>query len=289
PRGLAVAGAVALVVLLIGGAGAAIGAQVADQAPRLRDQVRSAAQQVQDALGVDLPGVGGSGAAGPRAEGSGSGGPAILDQLASSLGVAADLVIGLFLMLAFLFLLLKNGARMWGSMLELLGGRVREDVDAAGRAAWGTLGAYVRGLTVVAAVDAVGIGIGLLILGVPLALTLALLQFVASYVPTIGAFVAGAAAVLVAWTSGGLGTAVAVAVLAVAVQQLGNSVVEPYVMQRELPLNAFTVLVAVTAGGLLWGIPGALLFVPLTAAIAAGGRELWVRHGRRPLAGGPAS
>ncbi|MDD9204956.1 AI-2E family transporter, partial [Georgenia sp. 10Sc9-8] len=118
-----------------------------------------------------------------------------------------------------------------------------------------------------------GIGVGLLLLGVPLALTLALLQFVASYIPTIGAFVTGAVAVAVAFASDGLTTALLVLVLVIVVQQVGNVVIEPYVMGRSLPMNAFMVLAAVTAGGLLWGIAGALLFVPLTAAVAAAGHE----------------
>ncbi|GAB2685184.1 hypothetical protein GCM10027194_18540 [Thalassiella azotivora] len=284
PRVLGAAAGTAVVVALLVGAGWAIGERVADQLPDLRAQLRDAAQQVSQTFGVQVPGVvtggGGGGGSGSAA------GPGVLGQLASSLGIAVDVVIGLFLCLAFVFLLLKNGPRMWQGLLALLGGRLRDDVDAAGRAAWRTLAAYVRGLTVVALFDAVAIGVGLLVLGVPLALTLALLQFVASYVPTIGAFVAGAVAVAVAWASEGLGTAAVVAVLAVAVQQIGNDVIEPYVMQRELPVDAFTVLAAVTAGGLLWGIPGALLFVPLTAASIAAARELWQRHGRRPLAGG---
>ena len=286
PRGLAAAVGVAAVVVVVVAAGLLVGARVAEQLPEIRDQVRTVADEASQTLGVEIPVIGGSG---EGAGGAGGGpGEGVLGQLATSLGVAVDVVLGLFLALAFLFLLLKSGARMWDSGLRLLGGHLRDDVDAAGRAAWRTVGAYVRGLTVVALVDAVGIGVGLLLLGVPLALTLALLQFVASYVPTIGAFVAGGLAVVVAWTSQGVGTAVAVAVLAVVVQQVGNDVVEPYVMQRELPINAFTVLAAVTAGALLWGIAGALLFVPLTAALVAAGRELWVRHGRRPLVGGAA-
>lgn len=286
PRGVAAGAGVGLVVLVVVGVGLTIGTQVADQLPELREQVGSVAQQASDTLGVEIPGVGqGSGSDGSGGSGSSGVSGGMLDQLSSALGVAVDVVIGLFLALAFLFLLLKNGPSMWASGLRLLDGQLREDVDVAGRAAWGTVGAYVRGLTVVAAIDAVGIGVGLLLLGVPLALTLALLQFVASYIPTIGAFVAGALAVVVAWTSGGLGTAVAVTVLVVAVQQVGNDVVEPWVMERELPLNAFAVLAAVTAGGLLWGIAGALLFVPLTAALMGGARALWDHRGRPPLLG----
>jgi predicted PurR-regulated permease PerM len=195
-------------------------------------------------------------------------------------------LVGAFLTVAFAFLFLTRGPDMWQWLLGKFGGRMREDVDASGRAAWDTVGGYVRGLTIVAVFDTVGIGAGLLLLGIPLALTLAAMQFFASYIPTIGAFVAGAVAVVVAYGSGGPGTAALVLALVVVVQQIGNDVIEPWVMGSRLPLNAAMVLIAVTAGGLLWGIAGALLFVPLAAAGSAAAHELWVRRGARPIAGG---
>lgn len=270
-----------------------VGARLSEQLPQFRDQLGEATAELSSALGVQVPdplsgggGQEGSGGRGGGPQGTGEGGaPSLVDAAAETAAVATDVLLGLFLVLVFLFLFLRAGDRMWAWVLEKLGGRVREDVDAAAHAAWRTVGAYVRGLTVVAAFDAVGIGVGLLLLGVPLALTLALLQFVASYIPTIGSIVAGVAAVAVAYVTNGVGTAAAVAALALAVQQIGNNVIEPYVMQRHLPVNAFAVLAAVTAGGLLWGIAGALLFVPLTAAVSAAGHELWTRRGRPPLVG----
>lgn len=296
PRGVASGVAVGLVVVVTAGVLTLVGARLADQLPQFSDQLDEATTELSSALGVEIPNPlsGGAGEQGGGEQGAGeqgggeSGGSALVDAAAETLSVATDVLLGLFLVLVFLFLLLRSGDRMWGWVLEKLGGRVREDVDAAAHAAWRTVGAYVRGLTLVAAFDAVGIGLGLVLLGVPLALTLAVLQFVASYIPTIGSIVAGAVAVVIAYVGGGLGTAVAVAVLALVVQQIGNNVIEPFVMQRNLPVNAFAVLAAVTAGGLLWGIAGALLFVPLTAAVSAAGHELWTRHGRRPLVGGEA-
>lgn len=291
PRGVASGLAVGLVLVVTAGVLTLVGARLADQLPQFRDQLDEATTEMSSALGVEIPNPlqgGGGDQGGNEQGGGGSGGSALVDAAAETLSVATDVLLGLFLVLVFLFLLLRSGDRMWEWVLEKLGGRVREDVDAAAHAAWHTVGAYVRGLTLVAAFDAVGIGLGLVLLGVPLALTLALLQFVASYIPTIGSIAAGAVAVVIGYVGGGVGTAVAVAVLALVVQQIGNNVIEPFVMQRNLPVNAFAVLAAVTAGGLLWGIAGALLFVPLTAAVSAAGHELWTRRGRRPLVGGEA-
>lgn len=175
----------------------------------------------------------------------------------------------MFLTLALAFLFLKDGAQMWQWVLEHTGARIRDRVDAAGLAAWATLSTYVRGITIVALFDAAAIAIGLAVLGVPLLLTLALLQFLGSYIPTFGAFVAGAVAVAVALVSGGVVTAAFTLALVVAVQQIGNDVIEPWVMGRTLPLHPAVVLVAVTAGAILWGMAGALLFVPLAAAASA--------------------
>jgi predicted PurR-regulated permease PerM len=281
PRWVSAGGVVLLLLVALAAAALGLAARIAQQLPELRDSFRSMSDDLSSGLGIDLPWTSALGSGG---SGDGSGGTSASDLLGPA-RTAAEVAIAGFLTVALAFLFLNSGPGMWRWFVGKFGGRVREDVDAAGRAGWATLGAYVRGLTVVALFDAIAIGGGLLLLGVPLALTLAVLQFLASYIPTIGAFVAGAVAVVVAYGSGGLGSAVLVAVLVVVVQQIGNDVVEPYVMKNRLPLNAATVLIAVTAGGLLWGLAGALLFVPLTAAATAMARETWVRHGSPPLAG----
>ena len=288
PRWVGAGAAVLLLIVVLIGVVAGLGARIAEQLPRLRDQFQQVSSDLSQRFGIELPGFG-SGTGGTGASGSSSGVGTGAGDLLGPARTAAEVLIAAFLVVALTYLFLHGGPGMWRWLLDKFGGRVREDVDAAGRAAWNTVGGYVRGLTIVALFDAVGIGIGLLLLGVPLALTLAALQFLASYIPTIGAFVAGLVAVAVAYASGGLVTAALVLGLVVVVQQIGNDVVEPYVMKNRLPLNAATVLIAVTAGGVLWGIAGALLFVPLAAAISAAGHELWVRHGRRPIAGGDAA
>lgn len=280
---LAVLAVLALVVLLVAG----VGVRLNDQLPALQEDLRSAAQDIEDRFGLELPALGsgsesssgsGSGSTSGSGSESSSGSSSIVPDATELLRLGSEVLFGLFLSLALTFLFLKDGSMMWRWFVTKLRGRAKSDVDAAGRAAWGTVGAYVRGLTVVAAFDAVGIGFGLLALGVPLVVTLAVLQFVASYVPTIGAFVAGAVAVAVAYSSGGFTTAALTVALVLAVQQLGNNVIEPWIMGHTVPLHPAVVLIAVTVGAALWGIAGALLFVPLAAAISAAGHALWVRR-----------
>lgn len=279
PRWVSAGAAVLLLLVLLAGAGLGLAARIASQLPQLRDALDRVSTQLSERFGISMPSLG------DLMGGGGQGGSGVAELIGPA-RTLLEIVLGVFLALALAFLFLTSGPGMWRWLVDKFGGTLREDVDAGGRAAWGTVGAYVRGLTIVALFDAVGIGVGLLLLGVPLALTLAALQFVASYIPTIGAFVAGAVAVLVAYGTSGLGTAALVLGLVVVVQQLGNDVVEPYVMKNRLPINAAMVLIAVTAGGLLWGLAGALLFVPLLAAVSAAGHEVWTRHGSRPIAGG---
>lgn len=276
----------ALLVMLVGAVWL-LGERIAEQVPDLRDQMQQALDDLSGAMGVQLGlsdalgggsggGSGGrsdgAGAEGGRADGSGSG-PGGLPSSAISLArTALESLIAGFVALALAFLFLKDGARMWRWLLDRLTDDRRHRVEVSGEAAWTTAGTYVRMLTVVAAFDAVGVGLGLWVLGVPLVLTLAALQFLLSYIPTIGAWVAGGAAALVAFVSNGLVTALLTVGLVILVQQLGNSVLEPWLMGSALGLHPAVVLVAVTAGGVLWGIPGALLFVPLAAALAAAAR-----------------
>ena len=274
PRWVATLVAVLALVALLGGVLVFVGERIVSEVSDLQQQLRQAAADLSNALGIQvalpdaLRGGGGSAGEGGGSQSAEAGGGAP----ASLATTAFELLVAGFVTVALAFLFLKDGARMWGWVLARCAARVRGAVDASGRAAWTTVGTYVRRLSMVAAFDAAGIGLGLLLLGVPLVLTLAVLQFLGSYIPTIGAVVAGAAAVLVAYVSNGLVTAVLALVLIVVVQQLGNSVLEPWLMGRGLALHPAVVLVAVLAGGVLWGIAGALLFVPLVAAATAAAR-----------------
>lgn len=178
--------------------------------------------------------------------------------LAEGLGIAVVVVFALFF-------LIKDGDRMWSWLLSWTPTTSRRRVDDAGRAAWSALTAYVGGLVVVAAIDAVLIGGALLLLGVPLWLSLTLLTFLGAFVPLLGATVAGAAAVLVTLVTGGPVDALIVLGVVLVVQQIEGNVLQPLVMGRAVRLHPLVIVVAVTAGVTLLGIPGALLGVPFVA------------------------
>ena len=184
-------------------------------------------------------------------------------------------VLGATFLVAFsVFFLLKDGERLWSTALRAAPSTSRWRVDVAGRAAWAAVGAYMRGVVVVALLDALLIGVALLLLGVPLWLSLTLLTFLAAFVPYLGAAVAGVVAVLVTLVTQGAGDAAVVAVVVLVVQQIEGNVLQPLVMERALRLHPLVVLTSVTAGGLLLGVVGAAVAVPLVAALTRGAGAL---------------
>ena len=179
-----------------------------------------------------------------------------------------DLFTGLVLLLVVLALYLAGGRRIVSTGVAVLPRRHRADVRELCDLVWQTLTSYSRALVLVALVDSAGVGLGLWLLGVPLALPLAVLVFLGAFVPYVGAFVSGLLAVLVALADGGIGVALAVLALIVAVQQLEGNVVHPLVMGRAVRLSAFTVIVAIGVGATLLGVLGALIAVPAAACTA---------------------
>jgi predicted PurR-regulated permease PerM len=188
---------------------------------------------------------------------------------AAGVQTGAGIIAGVVLAVAMLYFILRDGAALWNGILKRLDPEVRPAIDRAGRRAWEVLGGYVRGTATVATIDAVLIGIGLVLLDVPLAFALAVLVFMGSFVPYVGAFVSGLVAVLVGFADGGWQLALAVLVLIVVVQFIEGTFLQPMIQSRRVELHPAVILLAVAAGGSLFGIPGAYLAVPLTAVVAA--------------------
>uniref|UniRef100_UPI003BA84E57 AI-2E family transporter n=1 Tax=Cellulomonas sp. TaxID=40001 RepID=UPI003BA84E57 len=177
--------------------------------------------------------------------------------------VAAGSLIALFC--TFFFLL--DGRTIWAWVVGLLPRGSREHVHQAGRRGLVTLGAYTRTQILVAAVDALGIGLGAAILQVPLALPLAVLVFLGSFIPIVGAVVTGSVAILVALVSNGPASAIWMLAVVVLVQQLEGHVLQPFLMGHAVSLHPVAVLLSVAAGSFVAGIVGALFAVPIAATL----------------------
>nr|WP_285559476.1 AI-2E family transporter [Streptomyces hygroscopicus] len=161
--------------------------------------------------------------------------------------------------------LLYDGKRIWQWVLKLVPSAAREGVAGAGPRAWRTLTAYVRGTVLVALIDATFIGIGIYFLDVPMAVPLAVFIFLFSFIPLVGAVASGALAVIVALVTQGVFTAVMTLVVVLAVQQIEGHVLQPFILGRAVRVHPLAVVLTVAAGGMVAGIGGAVVAVPLVA------------------------
>lgn len=176
---------------------------------------------------------------------------------------------GFLLALFTLFFFLKDGPLIWHWLLQFAPAQSRGALNGAAERSWETLGGYVKATALVALVDAVGIGIGLLILQVPLALPLAALVFLSSFIPMIGATLSGAVAVLIALVTVSPLTALLTLGVVLLVQQLESNLLQPLLLGKAVKVHPLAVILAIAAGALTAGITGALLAVPLAAAANA--------------------
>ncbi len=187
----------------------------------------------------------------------------------STAGSVGRILTGLVLVLFILFFFLRDGEKIWNWLVGLAPLRARPKIHGAADRAWATLAGYVRATVLVAFVDATGIGIGLFILGVPLAIPLIALVFLASFIPIIGALLSGTIAVLVALVTVGLAKALILLAVVIAVQQLEGHVLQPVLLGRAVSLHPLAVALSIAGGVIVGGIVGGLLSVPLAASLNA--------------------
>jgi predicted PurR-regulated permease PerM len=184
----------------------------------------------------------------------------------TTVGVVIEVVTGVLLAAFTTYFLLYDGARIWSWVLRGLPHQSRYAMAGAGPKAWVTLTAYVRGTVAVAFIDALCIGIGIYLLGVPMAVPLAVIIFLGAFVPLVGALVTGTLAVLVALvTSHSLYTPLMVLVVLVAVQQIEGHLLQPLILGRAVRVHPLAVVLGVASGSIIGGIGGAIVAVPLIA------------------------
>lgn len=274
-RGLPPAAAAILTLILfisvVAGVIAGIVPSIVSQAPELANKATQGINQVQD--WVKGPPINlqdeqidnGVHTIISKVQESGS---TIATGVFTGVSTAGSLLVTMGLVIVLCFFFIKDGPRFVPWLHRVSGRRAGSHLEEVLVRMWDTLGGFIRTQALVSLIDAVFIGAGLLILGVPLAPVLAILTFFGGFIPIVGAFVAGALAVLVALVANGLTTALIVLALILAVQQIEGNVLQPILQSKSMKLHAVVVLLAVTAGGSVFGIIGAFLAVP-AAAVAA--------------------
>ncbi|WP_051297936.1 AI-2E family transporter [Brevibacterium album] len=272
PRGLSTAAVFLGFIVLVVGILTLVGQQIVVGFQDLSDQVVAGFLAISDWLNSNPFGIDSS-LISEQVDAAIDQGVQYLEDNASNLaGGAAGAVTsvgtfltGLVLALFTAFFFLLDGRRMFSWGIGLLPRPARAKTEGALLRGWQTLVQYVRVQIIVAAVDAVGIGIGAFFLGLPLVIPLTLLVFMASFVPVVGAVLTGIIAVLVALVSQGFVSALIMLAIVLAVQQIESNVLQPFIMGKAVSVHPLAVLLAVAAGGFLFGIVGALFAVPVIA------------------------
>ncbi|MDX8052766.1 AI-2E family transporter [Lentzea sp. BCCO 10_0798] len=198
----------------------------------------------------------------------------ITSSALTTAATVGETLVEMLLVLFALAFFLYDGPRIWQFLIRIVPDGPRRRVDVAGRRSLAALVSYVRATGAVAVVDALGIGIGLAVLKVPLAVPLAALVFISAFVPIFGAVVAGGVAVLIALVANGPVTAAIALIIVVAVNQLESHVLQPFLLGRAVKLHPLAVVLAIASGLLVAGIAGALLAVPLLAVLNSAIRSL---------------
>ena len=282
PPALAAIGVLVVALLLLFALLGGLAPQVTGQAQEIADQVTAGLEELRDGLtgppfNLGEERIGGAvdnviGELQANAQN-------IATRVLSGAAAAGSLLLTGLLALVLCFFYLKDGPRFLPWLGGLVGPRAAPHVAAVAQRSWVTLSGFIRAQAAVGLVDAVFIGIGLAVLGVPLALPLAVLVFFGAFIPIIGAVVTGALAALVALVTSGPTSALIVIVLVLVVQQIEGNVLQPVLVGRTLDLHPAVVILAVTAGGTLAGISGAFLAVPVVSVLAVA-----IRYARQHLA-----
>jgi putative heme transporter len=209
-----------------------------------------------------------------------------LGDTATAFGLTAThFVAGVFISLFALFFFLYEGPRIWSWVVRLFPRTARDRVDSSAVIAWDQLSAFVRATMIVAFVDAVGIGVGAAILGVPFAFAIGILVFFLAFIPIVGALLSGFVAVVLALVSHGPGVALIMLAIVIGVQQLESHVLQPFLLGKAVSVHPLAVILAIAIGSITAGIIGALVAVPFAAVINAVGKHLLIGESRRELEG----
>jgi predicted PurR-regulated permease PerM len=278
PRGGAVAGVILSSIVVVGGILTFVVSQFIQGAPALVDQVTLSITNARNSLNTGLLSHFSNdqikSATDTAIEALKNNQAKLTSGALSTAGTITEIVTGALLMFFTLIFLLQGGRNIFAFVTRIFPLTVRDRVRDASRAGFHSLIGYVRATFLVALVDAVGIGTGLAIMGIPLALPLASLVFLGAFIPLVGAVLTGGLAVIVALIAKGWVYALITFGLIIAVQQLEAHILQPLVMGRAVSLHPLAVVLAIAAGGVTAGIVGALLAVPIVAVLNSAMRVL---------------
>jgi len=272
PKWLSIVISLLVVAVVIAGLGLLVAQQVVAELPALEKQITSSVKSAESLLATHPFGLTES-----KVNGYIKDAESFLQNNASKLGAGAaaagtsaiHIAEGAFIAFFVLLFTLIDGGRIFQWVTGLFPRRSRGRIHAAGDAGWRTLTAFIRVQLVVAATDAVGIGLGAFILGVPLAVPVAVIVFFGAFVPVVGAIVGGIAAVGIALVFNGWVHALIMLGIVLLVQQIESHVLHPLLTGSAVKVHPLGVVLGVTAGTTIAGVVGAFFAVPFIATVNA--------------------
>ena len=194
-------------------------------------------------------------------------GVAIAKEVPDTLGNLGDFITAGSVAIFGCFFFINSGKEIWGWVMSWVPGHIRTEVDDCGQEGWNTLSGYTRVILIVAFFDGLLVGIGLQILGVPLAAALAVIVMFGALIPVIGAPVATLFAAVVALATEGPGIALLVVGLTIVVGSFDGDIMQPLIMGHAVQLHPLAIVSAIAFGTLTFGIIGALIAVPILGTI----------------------
>ena len=266
PRPLAVVAALLFGFVIVGGLVTFVVFSIIDSYDELRRRVLESIEQLRSWLSESPFPISGELLGRIQNWISGNQGT-LISQTITAFSTVGSFLVGLVIALVLFIMFLQAGPRLWSAFLLPWRPSTRELVDDVGRRAYHGVVVYVRVTALVALIDAIGIGIGLAVVGVPLAVPLTALVFIGGFIPYIGAVVSGFLAVAITLVSNGFVPALIILGVVLLVQQLEGQVLHPILQGNFTSLHPAVVLVALVIGGAEGGIAGVLFAVPLLAAI----------------------
>lgn len=287
PRTIASFSAILLLVIVIAGLLTLAGQSIASGFRDLYEQALAGLDQLINwlatgPLGLDTETIDGASEQAGQALSENS--QTLATGVLSVTSSIVEVFTGFFVAIFCTFFFLYDGRSIWTWVVGLAPRRARRTIHESGVRAWYTVSGYTRGQIVIAFVDAVGIGVGAALLGVPLALPISILVFLGAFIPIVGAFVSGAVAALVALVGQGVWVALAMLGVVLLVQFLESNVLQPMIQSRAVQLHPIAVLLAVAGGTGVAGLLGALFAVPLVAVVNSVGLYLVGRDPQPHLA-----
>lgn len=268
PRALATAIGFVLAVAVIGGIGTFVGVSVANQIPRLTDELINGIDAINDMLSrlpapfddLDLGQLANNLTDWIRRNSS-----VLLTEVINRFGLAAEILTGAILALFCAVFFINSGTQMWRWLLGQFRPLTAARLSAAGDAAWATFSGYTRGIVIVGVTNGLFAGLALAIMGIPLATPIGVLVSMGTFIPYIGSAIAMTVAIVVALAAKGPWWALTVVALIVVIGQIEGHLLQPLIMAKQVRLHPVVVAITVVVGVLVAGVVGAIVAVPAVA------------------------